>query len=86
MNAPAHIYVPRFRDEVLAPLDPQQVWNELHQIASGAEPVLQCFERPPFDPKNWCHRRLVAAWFKERLGHDVPELNYDGPDFCTVLM
>jgi hypothetical protein len=84
MNAPAHIYVPRFRDEVLAPLDPRKVWDELHRLAGDAEPILQCYERPPFDTKTWCHRRLVAQYFEQELGEKVPELNYDGPDYCTV--
>jgi hypothetical protein len=44
------------------------VWGELHRLAvhrlaGGAEPVLLCWERPPFTADNWCHRRMVAAWF-----------------------
>jgi hypothetical protein len=74
MNAPRELYIPRFRAEVLAPLDPQQVWDKLHELANGAEPVLQCFEKPPFTVENFCHRRLVAEWFGDRLGHEVLEL------------
>lgn len=84
MHSVPAIYIPRYRDEILAPLDPQQVWDKLHELAGGAEPVIQCFERPPFNTKNWCHRRLVSQWFKQTLGHDVPEIGYDGPDFVSL--
>lgn len=65
---------------ILARLNPQEVWDQLHALAGGAEPILLCHEKPPFHAGNLCHRRRVAAWFKETLGHDVPELNYTGPD------
>ncbi len=58
----------------LAQLDPKETWDRLHDLAGGAEPVLLCWEKPPFDDKNWCHRRMVAKWFQDQLGVDVPEL------------
>lgn len=73
-------YAP-FRDvflrEILNPLDPQKVAKELNELAGGHEPVLLCFERPPFTATNWCHRRIVAEWFRDRLGLDVPEYTPD---------
>lgn len=67
-------YHPRFVADILDPLDPAQVWRELHALhGEGIEPVLQCFERPPLDRRNFCHRRMVAAWFEQRLGVSVPE-------------
>ncbi len=66
-----------FFDEILGKLDPEQVVADLAALAGEYEPVLLCFERPPFTAQNWCHRRLCAEWFKETLGLDVPE--YDGP-------
>jgi hypothetical protein len=65
-----------FAEEILGVLDPQVVWDELHQIADGAEPVLLCWEkRMDLDSgKTFCHRRIVAAWLEEKLGHVVPEL------------
>lgn len=62
-----------FRD-ILGPLDPQQTFDTLTGLAAGAEPVLLCWEVPPFTAKNWCHRRLVAEWFGDKLGISVPEL------------
>jgi hypothetical protein len=59
---------------ILANLDPQETWEELHGLAGDAEPVLLCWERPPFiAPHNLCHRRWVAEWFERTLGHRVEE-------------
>jgi hypothetical protein len=55
-------------------LDPQHTWNQLHELAAGAEPVLLCWELPPFTASNWCHRRMAAAWFEDQLGIEVDEL------------
>lgn len=58
-----------FADEILANLDPQATWDALHVLAAGQEPILLCWEKPG----EFCHRRLVAAWFEEKLGVIVPE-------------
>ena len=67
--------------EQLAKLDAAQVRSHLIALAAPAEPVLLCWERPPFalpsaaDPKgNWCHRTMVAAWFKRELGEILTEV------------
>lgn len=60
--------------EILGRLDPRQTHERLIELAGPAEPVLLCWEKPPFDSKNWCHRRMVAEWFGETLGIEVPEL------------
>jgi hypothetical protein len=60
--------------EQLAALCPAQTWDALHALHPGQEPVLLCWERPPLvRPGNWCHRSLVADWFKAHLGQ-VDEL------------
>ena len=59
---------------ILAGLDPRQVWDNLHRLAGDAEPVLLCWERPPFTVTNWCHRRMVADWFEQALDVEVPEV------------
>ena len=66
------LYLPRYAT-ILERLDPQQVWDDLHRLAGDQEPVLLCWERPPFTASNWCHRRLVADWFERVLGVTVPE-------------
>jgi hypothetical protein len=73
-------YEKRFAVEILAPLDANVVANQLQELAGeGVEPHLLCWERPPFDDResdgtNWCHRRIVAQWFQDKLGIEVPEL------------
>ena len=59
--------------DIVGPLHAQTVWDELHELAGGAEPVLLCWEQPPFSAANWCHRRIVAEWFADKLGVDIAE-------------
>lgn len=59
--------------EILAPLDPQKVWNDLHALAGEHEPVLLCHEHL-LKAGDWCHRRMVAEWFEEKLGIEVAEI------------
>ncbi len=61
---------------ILARLDPHQVVEDLHRLADPHEPVLLCWERPPFSETVWCHRRLVAAWLERELGLIVPEVEW----------
>lgn len=77
-------YEARFAMEILGPLDPQKTLEDIQKLANGAEPVLLCWEKPPFTESNWCHRRIVADWFKNRLGVEVPELGYE-TDAATVV-
>lgn len=67
-------YLELYVAEVLKGLDPKKVYDDLYTLAAGAEPVLLCHEVPPFTDANFCHRRMVADWFQEKLGIDVPEL------------
>jgi hypothetical protein len=63
----------------LAALDPRRTFDEIVALAAPDEPVLMCWEVPPFVvPTNWCHRQLVAEWFKGTLSMDVPELDLAG--------
>ncbi len=64
--------------KILAALDPRATWNRLHELTAGAEPVLLCWERPPFTSSSWCHRRMVAQWFYDRLGEVVEEIVLPG--------
>jgi hypothetical protein len=58
-------YIEQYKKEVLDTLDPQAVYNEL-----GSDAVLLCYEKVG----DFCHRHLVANWFKEKLGIEVTEL------------
>lgn len=66
-------YRERYFREILAPLDPQKVWGDLHVLADGHEPVLLCHEHL-FKAGDWCHRRMVAEWLEQALGMTVPEM------------
>lgn len=65
-------YVVKY-EEQLSKLDPQKVWDDLHQLANGSEPVLLCYEAPPFDKINFCHRHMAAKWLETKLGVSIPE-------------
>lgn len=67
----------RYRDlyfgEILRPLSPLKVVDDLRDLTGGAEPVLLCWEDIT-KPGQWCHRRMVAEWLQDRLGIDIPEI------------
>jgi len=65
----------RMYADQLRVLDPAQVWTDLHELAREHEPVLLCWERPLdlIAGTTFCHRRLVAEYFRRTLGHVVPE-------------
>ncbi len=58
----------------LAQLDAGRVFEDLHALTGGAEPVLLCWERGPWSEKNFCHRRMAAEWFLAELGVVVDEI------------
>jgi uncharacterized protein (DUF488 family) len=62
-------YIRRYHREILSFLRPQKVWDELHSLTPGTEPVLLCYETS----HKFCHRHLVAQWFTY-AGFPVTEL------------
>lgn len=66
-------YERRFRDQ-LEKLDAQKVVEELHELVHPHEPVLMCWEVPPFTETNWCHRRMVTKWLADYGYLGVDEL------------
>jgi hypothetical protein len=66
-------YKRRYREDVLANLDPGQVLRDLESLCAGHDIILLCFEKE----RTHCHRGLVAEWFLERMGIRVPELGAD---------
>jgi len=66
-------YRERYFHEILARLDPQKAWDELHVLAGEQEPVLLCHEHL-LKAGDWCHRRMAAEWFGQMLGAEVPEM------------
>ena len=65
-------YRPRY-EAILAKLDPDDVLGRLEEMAQGREPVLLCFEKPPFTAGHFCHRRMAAEWLESHMGQAVPE-------------
>jgi len=53
-----------YREQILSKLDPNKVYNDL------SDAVILCWEQPNL----FCHRNIVAAWLKETIGVEVPEL------------
>ena len=65
-------FLKRYYAEVLDPLDPDEVVQELVDIGDGKIPTLLCYE-PPEPGEEWCHRSLVSTWLKDTLGLKVFE-------------
>ncbi|MDH6624342.1 hypothetical protein M2271_002144 [Streptomyces sp. LBL] len=58
-------------------LGPERIAARLRQIAEAENDhrlVLLCFEDLSA-PRQWCHRRIFAAWWKEATGDAVRELS-----------
>lgn len=75
--------------EILAGLDPQTVWDELHlkvkkRVLAGCPKGtrIEDVEAPEVillcweKPEEFCHRRLVAAWLESHLGVIIPEVGH----------
>jgi len=60
-------YIKIYYEEYLNRLDAQKTFNEI-----GEESIILCYERP----EKFCHRHLVADWFKHNLNIDVKELMF----------
>ncbi len=65
LQLPYDLYRDIFFRDILGPLDPQKVADDLRRLAGEFEPVMLCFEKPPFHASNW---------FGYTLGLDVPEV------------
>ena len=57
-------YTAKYVEEILLPLDPETVYEELHYS------VLLCWEAPG----KFCHRRIVAKWLEDSLNVKIQEL------------
>lgn len=61
-------YIKCFNEQVLSGLDPNDVYNQLINLAGTANIALICYEKPT----DFCHRHLVADWFNSH-GIEVKE-------------
>lgn len=62
-------FAARYREDVLARLDPAEVRRQLEEAVAPHEPLLACYEAPG----EFCHRRILAAWLEEGGAGPVPE-------------
>jgi uncharacterized protein (DUF488 family) len=58
-------YIEMYQEKVLDKLDPEKVFHDL-----GENAIVLCWEKPG----KFCHRRLIAEWFYDRLQIKVNEL------------
>jgi Protein of unknown function, DUF488 len=65
----------RYRTEILGPLNPRLVADELFDLARGGIPVMVCYEKA--GGPAVCHRAMAAGWLAEALGHPVPEFGFE---------
>jgi hypothetical protein len=68
-------YRERYYSEILNPLDPQTVVDELIALAEGKIPTLLCWESS--GGEQWCHRGFVSSWLKDTLGLEVFEVGHE---------
>lgn len=58
-------YIRHYHEEVLNKLDAKKMAAMLRSISNDKDVVLLCYEKPG----DFCHRHLVAKWFRE---HGIP--------------
>lgn len=73
-------YKRRYRDEILAALNPDDVLRDLGAEGADCDIVLLCFEKD----RSHCHRGLVAEWLEGTKGIRVPE-HCSGPGIQSTL-
>jgi hypothetical protein len=64
LNKNKNLYIERYVEEILFPLNPEEIYKELQYS------ILLCWETPD----KFCHRRIVAKWLEDSLKIKVPEL------------
>jgi len=57
-------------EDILNGLDPHKCYAELETISEGNDIVLLCYEKEG----QFCHRHIVAEWFRRTLKIEVIEL------------
>ena len=62
-------YTERYKREVLARLNPQQILENIRIAAQGHDVTLCCFEKPG----DFCHRHILAEWLSQNTGETIKE-------------
>lgn len=61
-------YIKKYRNNILAKLDPHEIYKELMELSEGKPVCLMCWEKSG----KFCHRHIVAEWLRE-AGYLVSE-------------
>ena len=70
-------YLKAYHNEVLDRLNPVLVLDQLQHLAGDAVPVILCWEKPPLDTVNFCHRTMAREWLGQALGIETAEWSPD---------
>lgn len=73
-------YLELYNAEILSPLNPTKVVEELREMAGDKIPVILCWE-PSTPGEQWCHRGIVSAWLWDHLGMEVFEYGQEKEGF-----
>lgn len=65
-HLPNEWYIEKYKETVLAKLNPHQVVKDL-----GDNAVMLCYEKPG----DFCHRHLIAEWITQNTGVPVEEVS-----------
>jgi uncharacterized protein (DUF488 family) len=57
------------------------ILGDLKRIAGDGRAVLLCWERLD-KPDEWCHRRILADWLRERTGIEIREMQRGDLPHC----
>lgn len=60
-NNDSEAYTEQYNKLVLSTLSVGDILGKIRSVAGPGIPVLLCYERP----SDFCHRHLVATWFRE---------------------
>lgn len=62
-------YTQRYKSEILARLNTQNVLRNINTISNGQDAVLLCFEKP----EDFCHRHILAEWLTNNTDQTITE-------------
>ncbi len=65
------LYTRRFTAEILAHLDPADIYTKINELAEGKDCALLCYE----EKDEFCHRHLVADWLNHHLNLMIKEFD-----------
>ena len=61
-------YIKCYNEQVLQPLNVNEIVKELTELGQGNDIALICYEKPT----DFCHRHLVATWLRNN-GYSINE-------------